>query len=86
MEEQEEVEGVGAKECISERERGETERGKLGRRAVSSSDPNTSEKEETPNLFPCPRRGRGPISACGRPQESFKFWRGKESECARVPA
>lgn len=61
MEQQEEVEGVGAKECISKRERArETKERKLGGRAARSADPNTSEKEETPNLF-LPAAGKGAV-------------------------
>lgn len=36
----------------------ETEERKLGGRVAGSSDPNTSEKEETPNLF-LPVAGKG---------------------------
>lgn len=78
------MEGVGAKECISERAR---ERPRKVNLAGASLVPRilTQARKRKRQICFCPRRGRGQISACGKPQESLKFgWR-KESECARVP-
>lgn len=55
LEQQEEVEGVGAKESVGAREAEERE---LGGRAAGSSRPGASEKEETPNLFFLPAAGK----------------------------
>lgn len=65
---------------VRERAR-ETEGRKLGGRVAGSSDPNTSEKEETPNLF-LPAAGKGPDRPAGGPESCSNFGGGVERVCA----
>lgn len=82
MKQREEVEGVGVKECLSECAR-ETRGRKLGGRVAGSSDPNTSAKEESPNLSFCPLRGRG--EDLEGPPRAAQVLVGEVCERARVP-